>query len=60
MDTSIMADMGGMDMSSDGLFYNTNTALARLYWYLVVGFVGIRLFLRGARVFLVFVRFVNS
>ena len=62
MDPSMMADMGdmgGMDMSSDGLFYSTNTALARLYWYIILGVVGMCLLLRGVRAFVVFSRFVN-
>ena len=52
-----MGDMGGMDMSSDGLFYSTNTALARLYWYLVLGVIGLCLLLRGVGAFRVFWRF---
>lgn len=43
MDMSGMS--GGMDMSSDGMFKGTNMKLARLYWYIVVGVIGV-LFLR--------------
>lgn len=39
MDMSGMGSMGGMDMSSDGMFKTTNMYIARVYWYLVVAFV---------------------
>ncbi|MCJ1476542.1 hypothetical protein MMC13_005208 [Lambiella insularis] len=41
-----LMSMGGMDMSSAGMFYDLNTALARLFWYLVGGFLGLALLLR--------------
>lgn len=36
---SLMSGMSGMgmDMSSDGLFYDYNTALARGFWYIIAG-----------------------
>ena len=50
MDPSMIAgmgSMGGMDESSDGMFFDTNSALARIYWYIVAGVVGVCLILRG-------------
>jgi ferredoxin-NADP reductase len=45
MDMSGMSGMGGMDMSSDGMFKGTNMHIARVYWYLaatVVTLLGLR------------------
>jgi hypothetical protein len=41
MDMSGMTMGEGMDMGSDGLFKTTNMAIARLYWYLIAGCVGL-------------------
>lgn len=40
-----MSGMGGMDMSSDGMFKGTNMHIARVYWYLaaaIVALLGLR------------------
>ena len=45
MDMSGMSGMGGMDMSSAGMFQGTNMHIARVYWYLaatVVALLGLR------------------
>jgi preprotein translocase subunit SecG len=55
-----MGDMGGMDMSSDGMFYNTNSALARLFWYLVAAFLALCLLFRIIRALIVFRRYGDS
>jgi hypothetical protein len=39
MDGMVMGS--GMDMSSDGLFKDTNMRIARLYWYLVAATVAV-------------------
>lgn len=36
-----MASMGGMDMSSDGMFKETNMHIARVYWYLAAAVVAL-------------------
>ncbi|KAI1609227.1 ferric-chelate reductase [Exophiala viscosa] len=41
MDMSGMSSMGGMDMSSAGMFTPTNKHIAHVYWYLVVAVVGL-------------------
>ncbi|KIW34663.1 uncharacterized protein PV07_01430 [Cladophialophora immunda] len=41
MDMSGMSGMGGMDMSSAGMFTPTNKKVAHLYWYLVTAVVGV-------------------
>jgi hypothetical protein len=41
MDMGGMSMSGGMDMGSGRLFELTNMAIARLYWYLIAGSVGL-------------------
>ena len=55
-----MGNMGGMDMSSDGMFRGTNSGLARLFWYLIAGVLGLFLLLRAISVSTVYHRFVDS
>jgi hypothetical protein len=45
---SLMSGMSGMgmDMSSDGLFYDYNTALARGFWYIIAGVLAFLVLLR--------------
>lgn len=44
---SLMAGMsGGMDMSSDGMFYTYNSALARTFWYIIAGVLAFLVILR--------------
>lgn len=43
-----MSGMGGMDMSSDGMFRPYNQWLAEVYWYIVVGVVGFGLVLQAS------------
>lgn len=38
-----MSGMGGMDMSSAGMFTPTNKHIAHVFWYLVVAVVGLLL-----------------
>ena len=42
-----MLGMGDMDMGSSGLFRVGNLALARLYWYIIAGVLGLGLLLKG-------------
>ena len=54
MDMSGMSGMGGMDMSSAGMFTPTNKHIAHIFWYLVVAVVGLlvaRRVIDRARVF---------
>ena len=48
----------GMDMGSNDPFRGTNMALARLYWYLIVGVVGCGFVFQGSRIVEVSARLV--
>jgi hypothetical protein len=49
-----------MDMSSSGMFRVTNSALARLYWYIIVGVLILGLLLKSMRMFNTWWRFVKA
>ncbi|KIX07359.1 uncharacterized protein Z518_02012 [Rhinocladiella mackenziei CBS 650.93] len=54
MDMSGMSGMGGMDMSSAGMFTPTNKKVAHSYWYFVAAIVGVLVFRRvvdGLRIY---------
>ncbi|RHZ64896.1 ferric reductase family protein [Aspergillus thermomutatus] len=47
----MMGNMGGMDMSSDGMFRPYNQWLAAVYWYIIVAVIGFCLLLHGLHIF---------
>ena len=49
----------GMDMGSVGMFFNTDSALARTFWYIIAGVVFLALLLNGVRACDVWWRSVN-
>lgn len=49
----------GMDMSSTGMFYPTDSALARIFWYILAGVVFFALLLNGLRAYDVWWRLVT-
>jgi hypothetical protein len=42
-----MSGMGGMDMSSAGMFTPTNKKVAHTYWYIIAAVVGVLALRRG-------------
>lgn len=51
--------MGGMDMSSDGMFRPYNQWLAEVYWYIVVGVVCFGLVLQASERLMVRLRYLK-
>lgn len=41
----------GMDASSTGMFYPTDSALARIFWYIIAGVMLLALLLNGLRAY---------
>ena len=58
MDMDMDMDMGGMDMSSAGIFTPANMRIADIYWYIiaaVVGTLAARRLIDQARIFIEYV-----
>jgi len=59
--SALMSGMsGGMDMSSDPMFRIYNQQLAEDYWYIIAGFCGFMLFLRGGEYYQNWLRLVGK